>query len=190
MENTVLIGVSNRHVHLCRAHLDTLFGAGYNLTMLRTIRQPGQFAAEEKVTLVGDTELEARIVGPLRLQTQIEILQEDRALLGIDAPVKVSGKLEGTPGMHIRGPAGEVTLSYGVIVAAKHVHMATTEVPSFGLEGIKYVDVRTSTGTTFERIPVRSGDTHRSEFHLDRDEATGFGIATGHTGTIIHRYSQ
>jgi len=188
MKNETLIGVSNRHIHLSKEHSAQLFGERYQLKVRRRLRQSGQFAAEEKVALVGKEILEARVVGPLRAQTQVEILQEDKEKLGIKAPIKVSGNLEGTPGIKVRGPKGEVDLECGVIVAAKHVHMSTDEISEFGLEGVKYVDIQTETNKIFKRVPVRMGDKHISEFHLDKDEARVLGIKSGQKATIIKRH--
>ena len=188
MNNELLVGVSNRHVHLSKEHLSILFGEGYELEVHRTLRQKGQFACKERVTLVGKEERSARVVGPVRQETQVEIITEDKEPLGIDAPIRLSGNLEGTPGITLKGPKGEVILEHGVIIAAKHVHMCTDELEEFSLHETDHVDLKTGSGKVFENVPVRKGEHHMSEFHLDKDEAKRLGLEQGATITISKRH--
>ena len=188
MDLLIPIGISNRHVHLTQHHVELLFGKGHQLHARKHLRQPGQFAAEETVTLLGKQELSARVVGPPRIHTQVEILKEDCAILGITAPEKVSGNLEGTPGLIIKGPKGSVTLPFGVIIAAKHVHLSDAEAEKHTLHHVTAVDVETSSGIVFHRVVLRKGQHHLSEFHIDRDDAKSHSIHPGQTARIIKTY--
>ena len=104
------VGLSNRHVHLCKQDLEKLFGKDYELKVLRNLRQPGQFAAEEKVEIINRGCLSARIVGPIRSHTQVEILSSDQDILGLKAPTRISGNIEDTPGIRIKGPKGVIKI--------------------------------------------------------------------------------
>ena len=190
MEESVPIGVSNRHVHLSKKHLEMLFGENYMLKVRKMLRQPGQFAAEEMVMLRDKEEVPARIVGPLRENTQVEILNEDKKKLGTNAPVRLSGDITGTPGIILKGPKGEVRLSEGCIVAAKHLHIGGKEKKHFGLEGAKFVDLEIPSGKVFNRIPIRHGENHLSEFHIDKDEAKESGISHGQMIRIRKRHEE
>ena len=128
-ERYIPVGVSARHVHLTTADIERLFGPGYRLTPCKKLSQPGQFAAEERVTLLGPGGKidKVRILGPARRESQVEVAFGDAMRLGLrQVPVRMSGKLEGTPGIRLTGPAGEITLDHGVIVAARHIHMSKT----------------------------------------------------------------
>ena len=190
MTESIVVGVSNRHVHLSQEHVEALFGQGYQLQVKRMLRQSGQFAAEEKVTIVGNEEIVARVVGPVRAETQVEILTEDKEKLGINPPTRISGSLEETPGITLKGPNGEVKLERGVIIAAKHVHMSVDEVAHFDLEGIKFIDLETESKQVFERVPLRVGNKHLSEFHLDRDEAEDLVVKSGQKVSIKKRHKE
>nr|MBI4157174.1 hypothetical protein [Candidatus Woesearchaeota archaeon] len=178
MKYKILVGVSNRHVHISKEHLEILFGKGYQLKVLREIRQPRQYAAEETVTLLGKQDLQARIVGPLREKTQVEILTTDQYVLGIKVPKKVSGDLDNTPGIKIKGPKGIINLENGVIIAEKHLHLSQEESEKLNLSNGSRVNLVHENGTKFNAI-VRSGKDHLSEFHLDKDEAESLNIKTG-----------
>ncbi|GEM_PF-2941194 len=184
------IGISNRHVHLSQKHLEDLFGKGYQLRVKKYIRQPDQFATEETVTLLGKNPLEARIVGPPRKESQIEILKADQEVLGMQVPERVSGTLKGTPSITLQGPKGKVTLPYGVIIAAKHLHVSEQEAKEHGLLNIVAVDLQTTKGTVFKKVTVRAGSNHLSEFHLDKDDAVKYGIENGQTVNIIKTYKK
>jgi len=186
----VRIGVSNRHVHLSRADVQTLFG-GTPLTVARELTQPGQFAATQSLDIEGPSgKLQAvRVVGPARSDTQVEIALSDAGLLGIEAPVAASGSLDtSVGGVTLVGPAGRVDLRRGVIIAARHLHLAPTDAHRWGLANGAEVDVRCGDGAraaTFHAVLVRSGEGHASELHLDVDEARAAGVRTGDTASII-----
>ena len=183
MQEKILVGVSNRHVHLSKEHLEELFGKNYELNVKREIRQPGQYAAEEIVTLLGKKELSARIVGPTRNYSQVEIMYSDQKELGINAPTRISGDIKNTPGIKLKGAHGTINLSRGVIVAEKHLHLSQEESEEFNLPNNSRVNLIYNNKTRFN-VVVRSGPDHLSEFHLDRDEAESFGIKTGDYVTI------
>ena len=185
----VKVGISNKHVHLSAGDMDTLFGPGAELTPYKGLVQPGQFACEEKVDIVGpkQTFKDIRIIGPLRPQSQVEISMTDARGLGMDVPVCESGKLAGTPGIKLIGPAGEIDLPEGVMVALRHIHLSPSEAEDAGLRDKDLVDVQTF-GTRpliFQDVLIRSGDAHLSEFHLDTDEANAAGVANGQEVEII-----
>lgn len=130
----IMVETSARHVHLTQADLDTLFGAGYTLTSKKDLSQPGQFACVEKVEVVGPkSSLKMSILGPVRPETQIEVAKTDARALGIDAPLRMSGDLEGTPGCKIIGPKGEIEVQKGVIVAKRHAHMTPEQAVEYGV---------------------------------------------------------
>jgi putative phosphotransacetylase len=189
LEIDVPIGVSNRHIHLSPEHARQLFGA--EPTVLRTISQPGQFAANETVAVVGPRgRLDAvRVVGPARGETQLEIALSDARLLGIDVPIAASGALQASAGgVTLNGSAGSVTLSRGVIVAARHLHLCADDAARWGLANGDRLDVTVGQGpraTTFHQVLVRSGATHSTELHLDADEAFAAGVKTGDRARIV-----
>ena len=125
ISDDVVIGVSNRHIHLSQKDLDTLFGEGYKLSKMKDMKQPGQFATNEKLDIVGPKGKFSgvRIIGPVRKETQVEISITDSFKLGLTPPIRQSGDLEGTPGIKIVGPKGEIEIPRGVIVAGRHIHM-------------------------------------------------------------------
>ena len=185
----VRIGVSNRHVHLSTSDVQTLFGSA-SLTPARQLTQPGQFAANESIAVQGPKgRLEGiRIVGPARGETQLEIAASDAAVLGVEAPVAASGDLgKSAGGVTLVGPAGRIELRRGVIVAARHLHLATPDGRRWGLRDGDMLVVRCGSGSravTFHDVAVRSGDGHATELHLDADEARAAGVKTGDTAVI------
>jgi propanediol utilization protein len=174
------VGVSVRHVHLSRAHCDALFGAGYELTLKREVSQPGQFCTRESVDLVGPKgELRSvAIIAPLRKETQIELARTDAIALGVNPPLRESGKLEGTPGLRLRGPAGEVELERGVILAHRHVHMHPDDARRFGVADGSVVKIRVDgeRETVFGDVLVRVSPSYALDLHLDTDEANAAGL--------------
>ena len=140
----VPVGISVRHIHLTRADVDKLFGYGYQLTPKKALSQPGQFACEECLDVIGPKgELKrVRILGPERSATQIELAQTDCRTIGINAPVRSSGDTKGTPGVTLRGPLGELTVPEGVIVADRHLHMTPAQAVAFGLADGDRVQIR------------------------------------------------
>lgn len=177
----VPVASSARHVHLCRADVERLFGAGYRLQRLKDLSQPGQFACKEQVTVVGPRgQLErVRVLGPERKATQVEVSLTDTFGLGIKAPVRMSGKTQGTPGCKLVGPAGSIELSEGVIVAARHLHLSAAQAARFGLRDGQSVRLRAEgeRATVLENVIVRAGDGHDMEVHIDTDEANAIAMA-------------
>lgn len=190
-EMKVPVGVSNRHVHLTQADLEKLFGKDYKLTEKKQLSQPGQFAAEECVTLVGPKRSieKVRILGPVRPKTQIEISRTDMFNLGFkDVPLKNSGDLEGTPGIKIVAPNGNsITTPEGCIIAARHLHLSPTEAASFGLKDKDVVSIKAAgpKGVIFSNVLVRSGAKHAMDFHIDMDDANCAGLGNGDLVEII-----
>lgn len=176
----VPVASSARHVHLCRADVEHLFGAGHRLEIFRNLSQPGQFACREQVTIVGPKGAieKVRVLGPERGTTQVEIALTDSFKLGIKAPVRMSGNTAGTPGCRLIGPAGEVELAEGVIAAARHLHLSTAQCALFGLRDGQVVRLRSEgeRAVVFENVVVRSGDGHDMEVHIDTDEANAIAM--------------
>ncbi|QEK11937.1 phosphate propanoyltransferase [Crassaminicella thermophila] len=181
--NFVPVGLSNRHLHLSQEHIEILFGEGYELTKFKDLSQPGQYACNEKVDIVGPkgTLKGVRILGPARGKTQIEISLADGFVLGVKPPVRDSGDLAGSPGAKIVGPKGEVTIEEGVIAAARHIHMHTSDAEKFGVKDkdIVKVKVEGKRGMIFENVLVRVHPTYALEMHVDMDEGNAAGIKNG-----------
>ncbi len=174
------VGVSVRHVHLSRADCDALFGPGYELTRRRDVTQPGQFVTRETVDLIGPKG-EVRsvaIINPLRKATQVEVSRTDALQLGVDPPLRESGQHAGTPGLKLRGPAGEVEIASGVIMAMRHVHMHPTEARAFGVGDKDVIRVRAEGDRemTIGDVLVRVNDAFTLDLHLDTDEANAAGL--------------
>ncbi|MBB3965879.1 acetate/propionate family kinase [Rhizobium metallidurans] len=185
----IAVAVSGRHVHLSRAAVDALFGAGYVLTPETPLRQPGNWAARERVVVKGPKgKLErVAILGPLRARTQVEISRTDSFVLGIDVPVRDSGKLDDTPSVTLVGPAGTVETE-GLILAARHIHTNPADAARLGLENGDHVDVHVgddSRGLTFARTLIRIGANSFTEMHIDTDEANAAGIGGAAEGQIV-----
>lgn len=182
MNFKVPVGLSNRHVHLSKEDIDTLFGEGHELTPFKDLSQPGQFACEEKVDLVGPkrTIPGVRVLGPARKESQVEISLADGFTLGLSSvPVRDSGNLEGTPGVKLVGPKGEVEMSRGVIAASRHIHMHTTDAEKYGLKDKDTVKVHVEgpRGLTFENVLIRVHDTYALDFHIDVEEGNAAGLS-------------
>lgn len=169
------VGVSVRHVHLSRADCDALFGEGYELTLRRAVTQPGQYVTRETVDLVGPKNeiRHVAIINPLRERTQVEVAQTDARVLGIEAPLRESGKLDGTPGLTLRGPRGEVRIPSGVILAHRHVHMHPSDARRFGVGDGDMIRVRVDGDreTVFGDVVVRVSEKYALDLHVDTDEA-------------------
>lgn len=189
ISDEVVVGVSNRHIHLSQEDLDILFGTGHKLTRMKDMKQPGQFAAEEKVTIVGPKgKFEGvRVLGPVRKETQVEISISDSFKLGVKPPVRESGKLEGTPGIKLIGPKGEVVKEKGVIVAGRHIHMPKFIADIRGYKDGELVKVETSGERKILMYDVllRVGSNMAKEIHLDMDEANAAGLKNNDYVKII-----
>ena len=180
---------SNRHIHVSAQDLETLFGKGYALKPERALSQPGQFAASETVTIAGPKGRidQVRVLGPARGKTQVEILTADAFRLGVSPVVRISGDIEGTPGATIIGPSGTVELNSGVIVAMRHVHISVEQASWLGLQNGDIASIRKDgiRALVFENVPVRCGEGHSLELHLDLEEANAGGIKNGELLEIV-----
>jgi len=183
------IALSNKHVHLSQADIETLFGAGHQLVEFKPLSQPGQYACEEKVDLVGPkgTIKGVRVLGPARPNTQVEISLADGFTLGVKAPIKESGDIEGTPGVKLVGPAGEVELTEGVIVASRHIHMSLDDTAKFGVKDKQIVKVRTfgPRSIVFENVLVRANANFALEMHVDVEEGNAAAVRNGDMVELI-----
>ena len=183
------IGISNKHVHLSDADLAALFGAGHKLTLKKELKQPGQFASDELVDVVGPkgTLKGIRVLGPTRKESQVELAQTDARTIGLSLPVRESGVLDGSPGVKLVGPAGEVNLAKGAIIALRHIHLSPAQAKDAGVKDKDWVTVKTfgSRPLIFEDVLIRSGDAHTSEFHVDTDEGNAAGIQNDEQVEII-----
>ena len=190
--DTVPVGVSNRHIHLSTADLETLFGAGYQLNPIKDLSQPGQFACKETLTIVGPSlrPIEnVRVLGPVRKASQVEISRTDSFTLKVKPPVRESGDIAGSAPVTIIGPKGVVTLKEGCIIANRHIHMSTDEGAQFGLVDGQYVDVEVNgeRKTKFYDVQVRVHKDFRLEMHIDTDDANAAGIGNGAKVKIVKK---
>lgn len=188
--DTVPVGVSNRHIHLSTADLETLFGKGYELTPIKDLSQPGQFACKETLTIVGPSlrPIEnVRVLGPVRKNSQVEISRTDSFTLKVKPPVRESGDIAGSAPVTIIGPKGVVTLKEGCIIANRHIHMSLDEGKQFGLSDGQYVDVEVNgeRKTKFYDVQVRVHKDFRLEMHIDTDDANAAGIGNGAKVKIV-----
>jgi putative phosphotransacetylase len=189
MKTQLPIALSNRHIHLSQKDLDILFGEGYELTKFKDLSQPGQYACEEKVDVIGPKKAikGVRILGPVRPETQFEISVADAFTLGVDAVIRNSGDIDGTPGAKLVGPKGEVELDKGLIVAARHIHMHTTDGEEYGVKDKDLVSVKVNgpRGLVFDNVLVRVHPTYALEMHVDVEEGNAAGIKNGDLVEII-----
>ena len=185
----VPIGVSARHIHMERGHMERLFGPGYKLTVYKRISQPGQFAANEKLTIAGvKGKIEnVRVLGPLRNKTQVEISLSDSRKLGLVPPVRKSGDLNDTPGVILIGPAGKVSLNEGCIIAERHIHMTEEEALFYGVTDGQKVMVRIGgiKGGIMDNVYVRVRSDYAFDMHIDTDDANAFMLENGDLVEII-----
>jgi len=178
---TIPIEVSSRHVHVTRDTLDVLFGKGYELTKLKDLSQPGEFAAHEQISIIGSSMrvLErVRILGPIRKYTQAELSITDGYFLGLDLPTRISGNLEGTPPITIIGPKGTLSLKQGAIRAARHIHMTPEDAILFKVKVNERVNVEINNehGVIYKDVIIRISSNYRLMFHLDTDEGNAGNI--------------
>ena len=179
---TLTVMASARHMHICREDMDVLFGPGTELTVYKDLYQAGNFAANEKVTIIGPRSRlisNLRILGPMRKQSQVELAFTDAIMLGFDdIPVRLSGNLAGSPGAIIMGPKGSIQLKEGIIRAAIHVHMNPEEATYFRVKQGDMMKLRVggAAGVTFNNVHVRIDPTSRLNIHMDTDEANACGL--------------
>jgi acetate kinase len=184
------VAVSARHIHLTRASVEALFGEGYQLTPKKPLSQPGQFACEETLTVVGPKRsLEGvRILGPERPENQVEISRTDEFYLGVDAPIRDSGDVAHSPGVTLIGPKGALTLGEGLICARRHIHMTPEDAERFGVENGDVVDVAVDTegrDLVFGDVLIRVSPKYRLEMHIDTDEANAAEITGAMEGALV-----
>jgi len=181
---------SNRHCHLSQADVERLFGAGYQLTKMRDLVQPGQYACNERVTIETDKgKMTLRVVGPARKETQVELSITDSVKLGLKPPIRMSGELAGSPGCVLSNGDRRITLSQGVIVAARHLHMSPDDAQAFGLRDGDVVSLKVEgpRPALLENVLVRSGEAHLLEAHIDTDEANACALTDGQLCRVIRR---
>lgn len=185
----VPVGVSARHIHLTQQDVETLFGQGYQLTKKKDL-MGGQYACNETVTIVG-LKLRAienvRVLGPVRKASQIEISATDAMKLGINAPIRESGNVEGSSPIAVVGPKGAIYMKEGCIVAMRHIHMSPSDAVAAGVHDGDVVSVKAENerGTVFDHVKIRVSDSFTLEMHIDTDEANASKIKTGDKVTII-----
>ena len=190
MGNGVLIETSARHVHVSEADLKVLFGENAQLTFKKALSQPGQFACEERVTIVGPKKSipNVSILGPARNATQVELSATDARSIGVDIAIRESGDLKGTPGCKIVGPFGEIELTEGVIVAKRHIHITPEDAVELNLSDKEIVSVKVVNeyrSIIFGDVVVRVRSDFSKAMHIDTDESNAGSIAPGTIGEII-----
>ena len=185
----ILVETSARHLHVTEEALAALFGEGHKLTNKKDLSQPGQFACEERVTLVGPKKSIERvsILGPARPETQVELSFTDARTLGVDAPVRESGDVAGSAGCKLVGPCGEVEIAEGVIIAKRHIHMTPEDAKAFGVEDKQVVKVKINSARTtiFDDVVCRVHPTYALAMHIDTDEANAACAFAGTVGYIV-----
>ena len=187
-EAFVPVASSNHHIHLSQADVEALFGPGHRLTRMRDLVQPGQFACEEQVVIeTPKGKMKLRVVGPERKQTQIELSRTDAFKLGLKPPLRMSGKLEGSPGCVITNGDRRIEIRQGVIIAARHLHLSPDEAAAYGLADGDVVSLKFEgeRGGILDNVIVRSGEGHRLEAHIDTDEANAFFLRDGQLCRVI-----
>ncbi|MBU3145254.1 phosphate propanoyltransferase [Clostridium sp. CF012] len=174
------VGVSNRHIHLSEADLNSLFGEGYQLTKSKDLSQPGQYACKETVTICGPKGAieKIRILGPVRSKTQVEVLTGDSFKLGTVSQARLSGDLQGTPGITLIGPKGSVQTTEGLIVAQRHIHMTLKDAQGLGVHDGQMVSIQINgeRGGTYNNVAVRANEASALECHLDTEEANAMNL--------------
>ncbi len=185
-----LVEVSARHIHLCREDMDILFGKGSELHPIKDLSQPGQYASEEKLTMKGPKgQMTARILGPIRKETQIEVSLTEARQLGVKAQIRESGDLDGTSGdLTLVGPCGEIVLERGVIAAKRHVHMTPADAENYGVVNGQIVAVKIETdgrSVIFGDTVVRVSNSYALAMHIDTDEANAAAIGGSAQGEIV-----
>ncbi len=192
-DNKIPVGISNKHIHLSKEDVETLFGKGYELTPMKELSQPGQYACKETLTLVGPSmrAIEGvRVLGPVRKTSQVEISMTDSYVLKVKPPVRESGKTEGSAPITIIGPKGVVNLKEGCIIANRHIHMSPSDAARFGVRDGDYIDVDAFEGTRKTRwfdVQIRVNEAFRLEMHVDTDDANAVGFKNGMAVTPVKK---
>ena len=185
----VSIGVSNRHVHLTKEHLEILFGEGYELEKKVDINQPGQYASTDVVIIKTEkSEISnVRILGPIRPYTQVEISKTDAYKLGLNPPVRDSGDLKNSEPITIIGPLGSINIDEGCIIPNRHIHILPEQIKAYGLEGKEYVDVKVygEKGGILSNVKIKESNEAYFELHIDTDDANAHLIKNGDIGEIV-----
>lgn len=185
----VLVETSARHIHLSQEHLEILFGAGHELTVKKMLSQPGQYAAEEKVQVVGPKgSLKMSVLGPVRKETQVEVSLTDARSIGVAAMIRESGVIDGTNGCKLIGPCGEVDLEKGVIAAKRHIHMTPEDAEAAGLKDKDLVGLKIESperSLIFGDVVVRVSASYATAAHIDTDEANALAPAGTVYGEIV-----
>ncbi|MDD5952857.1 MAG: phosphate propanoyltransferase [Oscillospiraceae bacterium] len=186
----IIVETSARHIHVTEADFAVLFGAGKSLTVKKELSQPGQFAAEERVAIVGPKgEMKGvSILGPFRSATQVEVSRSDARKLGIDAPIRESGVLDGTPGCKLIGPAGELDLDSGVIIAKRHVHLVPETAEKLGIKDKQTVQLKleyNDRSLIYGDVVARVSASYSDAVHLDTDEANAAALPFVAQGELI-----
>jgi putative phosphotransacetylase len=189
MEKKIKVSVSNRHLHISQKDLETLFGKGYELTKLKDLSQPDQFACNEIVTIVGPKRQieKVRILGPVRPETQVEVSVTDCYTLGIKPILRQSGDIKGSSGIKIVGPKGEINLNEGAIVAARHLHLHTDDAKRLNLKDKDIIKIMVDSvrPVVFDDVLVRVNEKFAEDFHIDTDEANAGLIDNNSVGYIL-----
>ncbi len=190
MAEKIMVETSARHVHVTQADLETLFGAGYALTKKKDLSQPGQFACNERVAVIGPKNSfpAVSILGPVRKETQVELSASDARSIGVTAPVRESGDLAGSGACKIVGPKGEIEIDHGVIVAKRHIHMTRADAAVYGVEDKQIVSVKIDSperSLIFGDVVVRVSDSYALAMHIDTDESNAVLAGPGALGEII-----
>ncbi len=185
-----IVETSARHVHLSQEHLEILFGQGYELTKKKYLSQPGQYASEERVTVIGSKgEFKGvSILGPVRKATQIELSMTDARSIGIAAPLRESGDITGSGACKIIGPAGEIEITEGVIIAKRHIHATPAEAEQLGVKDSEIVSVKVEANgrnLIFGDVVVRVNDNYALAMHIDTDESNAAGCGREQYGEIL-----
>lgn len=184
-----IVETSARHVHVSQEDLETLFGKGYELTKKKDLSQPGQYACNEKVTIVGSKkEMAASILGPVRPASQVEISLTDARSIGVDAPVRESGDVAGSGACKLIGPCGEVELKEGVIAAKRHIHATPEDAEKLGVKDKDVVSVKIDTdgrSLVFGDVVVRVSPKFALAMHIDTDESNAAGCGREVYGEIV-----
>lgn len=189
MTKEVMVEISARHLHVSQKDLETLFGEGYELTPKKDLSQPGQFACEEKVTIVGPkASIKASILGPVRPETQVELSMTDARAIGVVAPIRESGDVENTGTCKLVGPKGEVELAQGVIAAKRHIHMTPEDAENYGITDKQIVSVKINSNDRsliFGDVVARVSPSYKLAMHIDTDEANSACVGGNCIGEIL-----